>query len=286
MTVDITTISPDPNQPRKYFDPQLVSALAANIAAQGLINPIEIDQDNLVVTGETRYRASKQLFEQAGGVNNPDNPYRQIKVSRITLTDPLERLIRQLSENYSRSGSTPMRNDDLALAAAKYATLRGLKPSDLEKLSRGSQIVREFAEIISRSSEFAADTFWLISQSPEILLASRNTTAHIARRIGNLPDSQEKKELVSLVGERKINTVSIEGIVTSIKKGKLDEARIRIRQQKRKESKEISLYLSALSILATRAENLPRKLDEDDRIAVVKYTRDVIEILQRCLSTV
>jgi ParB family chromosome partitioning protein len=61
----ISTITPNPHQPRKEFDPQALEDLAASIKSQGVLQPIlvrPLDGDGAgyeLVAGERRMRASK-----------------------------------------------------------------------------------------------------------------------------------------------------------------------------------------------------------------------------------
>ena len=65
--IPLTSISADPNQPRKTFDEVSLNELATSIAKQGVLQPIIIrkNDDNslntefILVAGERRYRASK-----------------------------------------------------------------------------------------------------------------------------------------------------------------------------------------------------------------------------------
>jgi ParB family chromosome partitioning protein len=61
--VPLSAISPDPNQPRKYFDPEALDDLALSIKQTGVLQPviIRMDSDNKIylVAGERRYRAAK-----------------------------------------------------------------------------------------------------------------------------------------------------------------------------------------------------------------------------------
>jgi len=59
VMMDVNLIKPDPDQPRKTFNEDDIVATAFTIESQGLINPIEIDENNMIVTGEIRWRASK-----------------------------------------------------------------------------------------------------------------------------------------------------------------------------------------------------------------------------------
>ena len=58
--IQISKIRPDKDQPRKYIDPEAVEGLAESYKNQGLINPIEVDKDNVIITGELRYQAAKK----------------------------------------------------------------------------------------------------------------------------------------------------------------------------------------------------------------------------------
>ena len=60
-TVKVAAIRPDPNQPRTIFEPDYILGLANSIKAEGLINPIECDPTLMIITGESRYRAVKEL---------------------------------------------------------------------------------------------------------------------------------------------------------------------------------------------------------------------------------
>lgn len=58
--VDTDEISPDPNQPRKEFSDEEIASTAFTIESQGIINPIEIDENYVIVTGEIRWRAAQK----------------------------------------------------------------------------------------------------------------------------------------------------------------------------------------------------------------------------------
>src|SRR3990172_269735 len=64
IEVPVGKISPDPNQPRKYFDEKKIKTIAASINSNigkgktGIINPIEVDENYQIITGECRWRAA------------------------------------------------------------------------------------------------------------------------------------------------------------------------------------------------------------------------------------
>ncbi len=69
--IQIDRIIPDPNQPRKHFEPELMRELAESIKFYGLIQPILVKpndpdispidekQTYTIIAGERRYRASQ-----------------------------------------------------------------------------------------------------------------------------------------------------------------------------------------------------------------------------------
>lgn len=90
----IDSITPDKNQPRKIFTEEHIMELAENIKTEGVIGPIEIDQDMKIIVGECRWRAAKQ----AGLIEIP-------VIINTTAFTPYERLRRQISENMLQSGA-------------------------------------------------------------------------------------------------------------------------------------------------------------------------------------
>ncbi len=63
--VDIELIFPNPHQPRTHFDEEALTELAASIRELGVISPITLrkndDNTYLIIAGERRYRASKEI---------------------------------------------------------------------------------------------------------------------------------------------------------------------------------------------------------------------------------
>ena len=61
--LNITTVQPDPEQPRKYFDEQALAELAASIASHGVLQPILVREGAegvfIIVSGERRYQATR-----------------------------------------------------------------------------------------------------------------------------------------------------------------------------------------------------------------------------------
>ncbi|QQR81834.1 MAG: ParB/RepB/Spo0J family partition protein [Deltaproteobacteria bacterium] len=61
--IPISQISPNRDQPRKYFDDEKISELAHSIRGKGILQPIIVSKKNgryEIISGERRYRASLQ----------------------------------------------------------------------------------------------------------------------------------------------------------------------------------------------------------------------------------
>lgn len=93
--ISLSKIKPDPEQPRKFFDKVELEQLAKNIKEVGVINPIEVDTDYKIITGERRYRASKL----AG--------LKEIPIVVRMPKDNHERFFRQVSENVHHNTMNP-----------------------------------------------------------------------------------------------------------------------------------------------------------------------------------
>lgn len=60
MEIEVSKIYPNPDQPRKHFDPVSLSELAESIKAKGLMQPIVVTHKSdgyMIISGERRYRA-------------------------------------------------------------------------------------------------------------------------------------------------------------------------------------------------------------------------------------
>jgi len=108
--IRLDRIEPDPDQPRRTFDPVKLTELADSIRREGILQPIAVRYDDardtyVVVHGERRWRASREA-----GLTTIPAIVRDVPVER--------RLVQQLMENIVR--------DDLN-AIDRAAALRALK---------------------------------------------------------------------------------------------------------------------------------------------------------------
>jgi len=175
----IDRLKPDPNQPRKTFDKEKLEETAQTILTQGIIAPIEIDENNMIITGELRWRAS-----QIAGV--PTVPCR-----RIYETTPDDRLERQLIENIHRQdldyGERDQKIYELYMSG-RYGEPR----TEQGKIDEG--IITKLANAIGLSIQTISNIIEAIEFRSRTSISETATTTVIAETRG-LPDETRVKLL-------------------------------------------------------------------------------------------
>ena len=116
--LDITKISPNPNQPRKHFDEEALQELSSSIKLHGIIQPLVVNKqdDNhyMIIAGERRWRASKLAGLEKVPVVIKNYTEKQIKeisiIENLQREDlnPIEaaRAIKQLMDEYNLTQET------------------------------------------------------------------------------------------------------------------------------------------------------------------------------------
>jgi ParB family chromosome partitioning protein len=90
--INLSEIKPNPFQPRRNFDQDKIDELAQSIREHGVFQPIIVKKTNdgyLIVSGERRYRASKQVGLAA--IPAIVRQYEEIKIAEIALAENLQR---------------------------------------------------------------------------------------------------------------------------------------------------------------------------------------------------
>lgn len=132
LMVDINTVQPNPNQPRKRFDDSAIDELVASIGDKGIVQPLIVRQSPTdsgiyeIVAGERRYRAATrcQLTQVP------------VIIKEISDKDVLEIA---LIENIHRQDLTPMEEaegyqrlmDEFSYTQEQLATLLGKSRSNI-----------------------------------------------------------------------------------------------------------------------------------------------------------
>ena len=187
----IDRLKPDPDQPRKTFDKEKLEETAQTILAQGIIAPIEIDENNMIITGELRWRASKIALV-------PTVPCR-----RIHDASPDDRLERQLIENIHRQDLDYKERDqkiyELYLSGRYGEPYTGpgkANEGTIAKLAKAIGLSRERTTAILEAIDFRKRT------SRTSVITTEVPTTVIAETRG-LPDETRIK-LLEKVAQKKV----------------------------------------------------------------------------------
>jgi ParB family chromosome partitioning protein len=180
----LDSIRPDPNNPRKEFDPELLQGLADSIAANGLEQPITVRPDGegyILIAGERRFRAHQLIGATT--------------ITAIVRTgiSADEAATRQVIENLQRADLNPI---DEA---------RGFQHLlDQLNLSQG-----ELAKQLGVSRPKVAKALGLLKRPEEVqrALASGKITARHAEAINGLDDAAQV-EAVTEIAAKKLTTAA------------------------------------------------------------------------------
>jgi ParB/RepB/Spo0J family partition protein len=199
------TLKPDPNQPRKTFEQEVIDSLAQTILSQGIISPIEVDEHNIVVTGEIRWRASKKA-------KVPTIPIRRIYELKSD-----ERLERQLVENLHRK-DIPYNERDKAIYQL-FMTGRYGKPHTgqgkdnegvITKLAEAIGLSISVTSDILEAQEFRKRTSSVTQKVPTTVIAETRGLSDDTRVKLIEATKEERKEKPSQVAIRKAVKVAKE----------------------------------------------------------------------------
>lgn len=178
--VPINKIKRDPTQPRQFIDTEKVNGMAQSILTEGVINPIEIDKNFVIITGELRWRAAKQA-------GLAEMPVRVIKI------DPKERFRRQVIENIHHNTMTDW---DTAKALWKLLKTLPIKPGSIG--THGGQANKGYsmlAKLIGKSQAYVSEKMELLTISPALSKAVQKGMSGSYVRAYNTAPPEFKKEM-------------------------------------------------------------------------------------------
>ena len=249
--IQVERIKPDKNQPRKDFDKEKLKEMSETFKTQGTIQPIEIDEHNIIITGELRYRASKL----AG--------LKTIPCKIIEGLSPEQKLERQLVENFNRQD---MRLVDSIDAVKKF--MKHLK-ADAKYLAsgHGNQLIMETAKRLGISREWLSQNLKFDREAPPELkkaVKEEKMTISQATEIMKLPEQKDREEVTKeILEEAKVPEYRrIRELVKDIKQKK--EINKKYDEGKKEEDKKMRI-VHAGEIVATYRSELNLFMKEASR---------------------
>jgi ParB family chromosome partitioning protein len=200
LAIELGRIVPDPDQPRKDFDPGALEDLAASLKARGQLQPIRVRWDEpmgmwVIIAGERRYRAAQMagletlLCVEAKGPLTPD-----------------EILEDQLVENCLREDLRPI---DQAKAFKALLDRRGWT-------------YRQLAETLHIAAASVAKALALLEAPTAVreLVEAEQLAPSVAYEIGKVPDRDEQTELARRAVAEGLNRAEVVAEVRRVAGGK------------------------------------------------------------------
>lgn len=175
-TLPMALVEPNPNQPRRTFEPEAMAALKKSISAHGIITPITVrDVKNgyyQIIAGERRWRAAQNL----GITEIP---------AFIIEADDQKVMELALIENLQREDLNPIEE------AQGYQTL----------IERFNMTQEQVSERVGKSRPSIANSIRLLSlpEKAQIMVASGVITAGHARAILSIQDETKRVEAIDKV---------------------------------------------------------------------------------------
>jgi ParB family chromosome partitioning protein len=229
--VEIASIAPNPDQPRKHFDQLALEELASSIKTYGIIQPLLVspktDGKFIIIAGERRWRASKI----AGLTHLP---------VVIHNRKDLEKLEISLIENVQRVDLNPL---ETALSIEKLHQQFNLSYLDIGKrLGKASSTVTNTARLLN-----------LPDKAKHALVENKISEGHARQILALTPDTEKQAYLLNTIIQKGWSVRQSEQFVSGVKSGikEVSKASTRVLNET-KETKELSvIYKSLVTIKRT-----------------------------------
>ena len=258
IEIDINSIVPNPNQPRKVFNEQALQELADSIALHGVIMPIVVNKKGdkyMIIAGERRWRASRL----AGKKSIP-----------AIIKDYTEREVKEISliENLQREDLNPI---EAANAMKQLMDEYGITQEDL-------------AERIGKSRSAVANTLRLLTLEEEVIqmVSDGSLSQGHARALITLP----KEVQLSIARKAVAKRMSVREVEQAVKDyyNPPEEAR---KAKRARQEAGMSVELKDLIVRMQRRFGTKVSAignDKKGRIYIDYYTRDDLDRISELLD--
>ncbi len=215
-------VQPNPDQPRKHFDPEALEQLASSIKKHGILQPLVVTpngQDGYtIIAGERRYRAATQ----AGLTHVP---------ALVRSAKELDQLEIALVENVQRVDLSPL---EQAVSIAKLH----------EQFSMSYQMIAERLGKAVTTVNNIVRLLQLPAEAREALQQGHITEGH-ARAILSLKDKPEKqRQLLTRITDEGWSVRQAEHFASAVKTGAgTEKAAVKRTLEQTPETKRLSKFL-------------------------------------------
>ncbi len=253
--MDIELIIPNPEQPRKNFDEDLLNELAISIKRYGVIQPITVVKNGLkyiIIAGERRYRACKI----AG-----------LKKIPVIVKDYTEKECKEIAliENLQRENLNPIEE---AVAFRKLI--------DEYNLSQ-----EELANNLGKSRPAIANSLRLLTLHPQVqkLVVDGRLSAGHARCLVSIKDYDAQIKYANAAADKKISVRELEMMVNAYLNPNKETPKKTI-----KLTQELKEFVNDMQrIFATKVKIVGN--EEKGRIYMDYYTKDDLQRIYELIDS-
>jgi len=252
--INISEIQANRHQPRRKFDDEKISELAASITEHGVLQPIilrSIPKGYEIVAGERRWRAAVKA-----GLRNIPAVVKELTDAEVMAIALIENLQRE-----------DLNSIEEATAYRRLMNEFGLTQEDLSKK-------------LGKSRSLIANTVRLLNLDKEIqnLITDDKITAGHARALLAIEDTDERMKLAGAISEGNISVRQAEELV---------KKRSEKKDQKGKRRREINPVLADITEKLQRSLGTRVKIKGNERrgkIEIEFYSGDELERILEVLN--
>ena len=254
IEIEINSIEPNPNQPRKVFNEQSLQELADSIAMHGVIMPIVVNKKGnkyMIIAGERRWRASRLAGK---------------KVIPAIIKDYNDREIKEISliENLQR--------EDLNPIEAANAMKQLMEEYDITQ--------EDLAERIGKSRSAVANTLRLLTLEDEVIemVSDGSLSQGHARALITLP----KEVQIAIAKKAVAKRMSVREVEQAVKDYYNPP-------EERKERRQANMSVELKDLIVRMQRRFGTRVsaignDKKGRIYIDYYTRDDLDRLSEILD--
>lgn len=254
LEIDITKVKPNPNQPRKNFDPEALNELASSIKVHGIVQPIVVNQESngeyMIIAGERRWRAANICG---------------LKTVPAVVKNYTEKQVKEISiiENLQREDLNPI---EAARAIKQLMDEYGLT----------QEVV---SERIGKSRSNIANTLRLLTLYPDVIdmVEVGKLSAGHARCLVVVEDQTEQIKLAQIAVSKNLSVRDLEKMV---KNHMHPTNKVVVKQEQSLELKELINQMQ--KTFATKVSAIGN--DNKGRIYIDYYTRDDLDRIAELLE--
>ncbi len=254
LEVDITKVKPNPNQPRKNFDPDALNELASSIKIHGIVQPIVVNQESngeyMIIAGERRWRAANICG---------------LKTVPAVVKNYTEKQVKEISiiENLQREDLNPI---EAARAIKQLMDEYGLT----------QEVV---SERIGKSRSNIANTLRLLTLYPDVIdmVEVGKLSAGHARCLVVIEDQTEQIKLAQIAVSKNLSVRDLEKLVKNYTH---PTNKVVVKQEQSLELKELINQMQ--KTFATKVSAIGN--DNKGRIYIDYYTRDDLDRIAELLE--